>query len=1039
MKNIWRVFWDPRSSDYHENLKAAQNLSNNLGCSEFISKLLVTRGITDVEEAREFLNPSEDQVIDPFKLKDMEKGVKVLSKILEEKEKIVVFGDYDVDGVTSASILFLGLKELGFDVDAYIPSRMDEGYSLNNEAIEDLNRQGFKNIITVDCGITSVEEINYAKKLGMKVVVTDHHEQKEILPPADAVINPKRKDGNYPFKGLAGVGVAFKFLLALTKHLNSNFDPYTLIDLVAIGTIADIVPLLSENRYFVKRGLEKLKTNPTKGIAALLKQLRIVPSEIKSNIIAYKVAPKINAAGRMADAFTAFKLLTSENKEEINKNVSALIRLNSKRQTKEKEIYLFALSLMDVNPEYKKDKVIVLHGENWHLGVLGIVASKLSSQFNKPVLMVSEEGEHGKGSARSLQGISLMNIFKKSSEEEIFDEFGGHELAAGFSLSNRNIKKLRYSINNSYQKIYGETIPINEIVIDMEIEKIWPTFFDEIAQLEPYGYKNPEPIFLMKNVRIDNLKFFGNAVESFAGKMRNNKDFIMDIIGYGLAPKLKDIRYNNPNSVYADIVGNFREENSYSLKHKFLKFYLKDLKLITNESYNKNDDNLDTNNILKEELFKISKMEVIERNLHTEKIAMFLPSKLKYAAIIKKTLDSIKKDKKVIIISSSHLIMNHTYNILSSYISPNNIYYNKKSRLKSNIINKEKIIMLTVPAFFHNAKLFNFDKFEIIVDEPYYSISHNAIKNISEYKEFRKYIVYKKANISVFGTLFHTSLKEFLKRAGFKILVSNVNVSNYEIIKEKKNLMSMLKDYLTESKQKVIVLNEKKKQDILSNLLKEKFGLMNDAIKLFNHSMDFSSKIIIRENMKKHPSNILITSYSNNGLSLENQNKTPIFILLDLPKSRLELIDLFSSWNPKKGPIDIVLGYDEKFKTRLLYDYSRFYPSSNILKQTYDFIKEKNITKENELIDHFFKGDQIFGKIVIDELLDSGLLVKNSNQLDIIENFNLKSLHKTVKYKESIIDSLLIKETIHFYKNVDTKAFMDMLKNDITNIKNEEG
>ena len=1038
MKNIWRVFWDPKDSDYQENLKAAQNLSEKIGCSDFLSKLLVTRGITDVKEAQEFLNPNENQVIDPFKLKDMDKGVKVLSEILKNNEKIVVFGDYDVDGVTAASTLYLGLKQLGFDVDAYIPSRMDEGYSLNNEAIEDLNKQGFKNIITVDCGITSVEEIKYAKELGMKVVVTDHHEQKEILPPADATINPKRKDGDYPFQGLAGVGVAFKFLLALTDYLKSDFDPYTLIDLVAIGTIADIVPLLSENRYFVKRGVEKLKTNPTKGIAALLKQLRIVPSEIKSHVIAYKVAPKINAAGRMADAFTAFKLLTSENKEEIDKNVSALIRLNSKRQTKEKEIYLFALSLMDVNPEYKKDKVIVLHGENWHLGVLGIVASKLSSQFNKPVLMVSEEGEYGKGSARSLQGISLMNIFKKSSEEKIFDEFGGHELAAGFSLSNENIDKLRGSINNSYQKIYGDTIPVNEITIDMEIDKIWPSFFDEIAKLEPYGYKNPEPVFLMKNVRADNLKFFGNAVESFAGKMRNKKDFIMDIIGYGLAPKLKDIRYNNPSSVYIDIVGNFREENSYNLKHKFLKFYLKDLELINNDSFSKNSENLDTNTLLKEELYKISKMEVIERNLNSRKIAMFLPSKLKYAAILKKTLDSLNQDKKVIIISSSHMIMRHTYKILTSYISPNNIYYNKKSRLNSNTINKEKIIMLTVPAFFHNAKLFNSDKFEIIIDEPYYSIAHNSIKNVNEYKEFRKYIVYKKNNISIFGTLFHTSLKEFFKRAGFKTLVSNVNVSNYEIIKEKKNLMLVLKEYLKESKHKVIVLNEKKKQDILSNILKEKFGFINDGIKLFNHSMDFSSKLMTRENIKKNSSNVLITSYSNNGLPLENQNKNPIFILLDLPKSRLELIDLFSSWSSKKGALDIVLGYDEKFKARLLYDYSRFYPSSNILKQTYDFIKNNDVKKESELIDKFFKGDQEFAKIVIDELFDSGLLINNSNELEIIENFNLKSLHKTVRNKESIIDNWLIKETIHFYENVDTKAFMDMLKNDITNVKNKE-
>ncbi|MDO7975589.1 single-stranded-DNA-specific exonuclease RecJ [Oceanotoga teriensis] len=1035
MNNNWRVFWDPNDPDYEANIKIARGLSNDIGISEFLGKLLVSRGLKDKNEAVEFLNPSKNQVIDPFYLKDMDKAVFLLKEIKQKEEKIVVFGDYDVDGVTAAATLYMGLKDLGFNVDAYIPSRMDEGYSLNMDAISDFNKNGFKNIITVDCGITSIEEISFAKKLGMKVIVTDHHEQQENLPPADAVVNPKRKDNNYPFKGLAGVGVAFKVLLALSKEINPSFDPYNYIDLVAIGTIADIVPLLSENRYFVKRGLDKIRKNPLKGVEALLKELKIVPSEIKSHIIAYKVAPKINAAGRMADAFTAFKLLTSKNDSEIQKNVSALIKLNSKRQAKEKEIYLFALSQMDVNPEYKKDKVIVLSGDNWHLGVLGIVASKLSSQFNKPVLMISKEETFGKGSARSPQGINLMDLFKNSSKEDLFQEFGGHELAAGFSVPNDNLDLLRTKVNESYFDLYGEKKPISEVSIDMEIEKIWPTFFDEIEKLEPYGYKNPEPVFLMKNVKAENMKFFGNAVESFAGKIRNKKDLIMDIIGYGLAPNLKEARYNNPTSIYLDIVGNFRQENSYNLKHKFLKFYLKDLNLKSNEQLNKDISSLDINSILKEETYKVSKIDVIKDNISENKIAMFLPSRIKYAAMLKKIFDSINNNKKVVIIGASNIVLKHTYNIISSYISSSNMYFNKKSRINNKTILNQKIIFITVPAFFHNLKMFSSDIFEIIIDEPFYSMAHPAIKNIKEYTEFRKYIIFKKNNISSFGTLFHTSLKEYFKRAGFKVLVSNVSPSNYEIIREKKKLSEILNDYINENINKVIMLNDETKQTKLSKIISDQFNILEDSIKVFNNSMEFTYKLLVKENFKKNNSNILISSYSNNGLSMELKGKNPIFIILDVPKTRLELIDIVASWSSKKGVIKFVLAYDEKFRARLSYDFARMYPSSNVLKQTYDFIKNNPSQKENEIINKMFKGDIEFGKVVLDELTDTGLIINLSNKYEVFEDFNLKLLHNSVKNKESILDGWLIKDSIHFFEDIDSKKFMELFKTNITDFK----
>lgn len=1035
MKKEWRVFWDPSNSDFEENLKIARQLSISLGVSEFLAKLLVSRGITCPNEAKKFLNPDLSMVIDPFVLKDMDKAVEILLEIRKNKEKILVFGDYDVDGVTSSAVIYLGLTELGFDVEAYIPSRMDEGYSLNMDAISDFEKKGYKNIITVDCGTSSIQEIEFAKSRGMKIIVTDHHETQEVLPIADAIVNPKRKDSDYPFKGLAGVGVAFKVLLALSSSIETKFDPYQYIDLVAIGTIADIVPILSENRYFVKKGLEKLRTKPLKGIEGLLKELKIMKSEIKSHIIAYKVAPKINAAGRMADAETAFKLLISKDNSEINKYVNALIKLNSKRQAKEKEIYLYALSLMDVNHGYHEDKVLVLSGENWHLGVLGIVASKLSSQFNKPVLMISKETPFGKGSARSPQGINLINIFKSTDDKEIFNEFGGHELAAGFSVDFDKIEDLRKQVNNSYNKIYGDSKPISEISIDMEIEKIWANFFEDLEQLEPFGYKNPEPLFLMNNSKVETLKFFGNAVESFAGKTRNKNDLILDIIGYGLATNLNDLRFNNPQTLNLNIVGNIRLENTYNMRHQFLKYYLRDVELIEGFEFREEFNNYESNPILKEELAKVSKIEVIENHINEDKIAMFLPAKIKNASLIKKITHSLENKKKVIIVSSSNLTLTHTYNVVSSYLPDKLLYYNNKSRINNKTVIKENVIFITVPAFFHNLKLFNSEKFQIIVDEPYYSMVHPSSKNIIEFSEFKKYIIYKKRNIFILGTLFHASLKEYFKRAGFKVLVSNISNINYEVVRENKRLSEVINDYLKDNTTKIILINEKRKQEMLSKILLNETKNTKDNIKKYHNSYEFSKKILIRESFKNKISNLFISSYCNNGIGMEIKSQKPTFILLDVPKSRLELLDLVASWYSKKGKTKFVLAYDDKFKTRLSYEFSRIYPSTNILKQTYDALKENEETKEKDFISDFFQGDTEFAKTVLDELIDSGLIINQANYLKIIENFDLKLLHRSVKSKEGIVDKWITKEIIEFFEKLEIKDFMEFFKTDLSETK----
>ncbi|KUK80329.1 MAG: Single-stranded-DNA-specific exonuclease RecJ, partial [Mesotoga prima] len=362
--------------------EAVNRLVEFMGIDVFLARLLVTRGIDDEVEAMRFLNPDKTILHDPFILEGMQLAVRTIIETRERNESIVVFGDYDVDGVTSTALLYLAMKRMGFNVSYYIPLRLEEGYGLSKGAIKDLREQGHKLLITVDCGVTSFEEIKYAKEIGFNVVVTDHHEVKDILPPADAIVNPKRPDDNYPFKGLAGVGVAFKLLVALNETLHCPIDPEEYLDIVALGTIADIVPLRDENRYIVRQGTAKIQSSPLLGLKALLSYLRIPSENLTAQDIAFKIAPKLNAAGRMDSAIVALELLISEDMDSAMNTASRLLKHNQNRQTIEAKIFDQTERDIDSTSSFKDDYALVVDGDNWHLGVLGIVASRLVSIHN---------------------------------------------------------------------------------------------------------------------------------------------------------------------------------------------------------------------------------------------------------------------------------------------------------------------------------------------------------------------------------------------------------------------------------------------------------------------------------------------------------------------------------------------------------------------------------------------------------------------------------------------------------------------------------
>ncbi|HEY8362836.1 MAG TPA: single-stranded-DNA-specific exonuclease RecJ [Tissierellaceae bacterium] len=397
---------------------------------------------------------------------------------------------------------------MGGNVDFYIPSRLDEGYGLNIEALEKIARSGTTLIITVDNGISSEEEVRYARKLGLDIIITDHHEPHEVVPEAVAVINPKQKDCPYPFKELAGVGVALKFVQALTNCSRDVTIKY--LDLAALGTIADMVPLVDENRIIAKQGIRALKTTDKQGLLALLMQAHLDPEVLDEEKISYILAPRLNAAGRISDAALAVQLLLTDNDSEAKELAKKLEILNRERQTIETKIYNEVKEYIEKNMKTFNDRVIVASSADWHPGVIGIVASKLAQSYCMPCILIAEEGEEGRGSARSIPGFNIFNALSELSY--MLDKFGGHEQAAGFTIRVKEIENFRSKINELARKISRDEWDL-KLKIDMELSsnEITPELAEQLKLLEPFGFGNPKPIFVCKNLSVENVKAVGEG------------------------------------------------------------------------------------------------------------------------------------------------------------------------------------------------------------------------------------------------------------------------------------------------------------------------------------------------------------------------------------------------------------------------------------------------------------------------------------------------------------------------------------------------
>lgn len=534
VKKLWKV-----SSEISEN---ARQLSGQLGVSPLIAQLLINRGITDVLQAERFLAPALNQLYDPYLLPDMKKAVSRIQQAIANEETVLIYGDYDVDGITSTSLMIRVLnKYFPGRLLYYIPKRLEEGYGLHLTSLDKAIAKGVSLIITVDCGISAREEAAFLKEKGIDLIITDHHEPQGVLPDAYAIIDPKIEDSGYPFTQLAGVGVAFKVLQGLSTVLPEiRTDLFANLDLVAFGTVADIVPLLEENRVLVKYGLEQLNHTNNIGLRALIEVAGLRGREINSGHIGYILAPRINAAGRMGNSSIGVKLFLSKEPLQAVEYARSLEKENLNRQEIETAVLEEAQAQIEANPAWNSEHALVLAGEGWHLGVIGIVASKLVDLYHKPVILIGMDGDEGRGSGRSIGGFNLFNAIENCSEYLV--RFGGHEFAAGLSV--------KREVFPSFQRAFLELAktrltpadlqPVLKIESMIDLSHATLDLVRELTRLAPCGPSNPTPVLGCKAISLVDYRSVGENGRHLKVKVSDSR-IVREGIGFNLGAVYEEL------------------------------------------------------------------------------------------------------------------------------------------------------------------------------------------------------------------------------------------------------------------------------------------------------------------------------------------------------------------------------------------------------------------------------------------------------------------------------------------------------------------
>lgn len=589
-------------------------LIEQYGLPTLTAVLLSMRDITEKEKIEKFFS-RETELSDPFLMKDMDKAVERIKSAVTAGEKICIYGDYDCDGITATTILYSYLESVFANVMYYIPDRNAEGYGMNTGAVEKLKNEGVQLIVTVDNGISAINEIDYANSLGIDVVVTDHHKTQDILPKAVAVVNPHRADDTSPYEDLCGAGIALKLAMAMEGEQFSIMENYG--EIAAIGTVADLVPLTGENRTIVKAGLENIGNTERVGLSSLIEIAGI--DTVNAGNIGFRIAPRINAAGRLGTTYDALKVFMTEDYDEAQQKAKILNQLNAQRQSIELDIFNEICDYIKINPEYSYDRVIVVSSENWNAGVIGIVSSRVTELFGKPSIVISESGEICKGSGRSVLGFSIVDAVFACSE--YLEKYGGHPMAMGFSIKKENIEPFRKAINAYANKI--DKMPLSTVKIDCKLnpEKIFPEMVHEIQEFEPFGYGNSKPVFALCEMRLDKIIPLKEGKHLKLAVSRNNAR--LNIMKFSTT--VDEFPYSEGDIL--DFAVSL-ETNVYQGREN-ISFNVKDIKLsgVSNERI----------------MYSLQEYDKYKSGVLSDKILKILPTRENFAVVYKYILSTKKK------------------------------------------------------------------------------------------------------------------------------------------------------------------------------------------------------------------------------------------------------------------------------------------------------------------------------------------------------------------------------------------------------------
>lgn len=556
------------------------DLAHELSINPILAKLLVQRGIKTFDEARTFFRPNLNDLHNPFLMKDMDLAVKRLTKAMQNNEKILIYGDYDVDGTTSVSLVYRFLIELYSNLDFYIPDRYTEGYGISMKGIEFAHENNFTLVIALDCGIKAVEKVKYAKTLGVDFIICDHHNPDAVIPPAEAVLDPKRLDCEYPFKELSGCGVGFKFMQAFAIENDIHFkELIPLLDLVALSIASDIVPIMGENRILAYYGLKQLNTEPSTGVKAILEVCELTNKEISISDIVFKIGPRINASGRMKHAKEAVKLLISKDYSDAIQLSTQINTQNEARKDLDKNITNQASLFIKENKEFETRKSIVVFDPKWHKGVIGIVASRLTEEYYKPTVVLTESNGFASGSARSVPGFDLYKAIESC--KHLLENFGGHMYAAGLTMKVENVEAFSKLFEEAVASNIEEQYTYPQIDIDaiIEFRDITPKFFRILKQFAPFGPGNMKPYFVSKNVYdFGNSKLVGRGQEHLKLELTDNSsENVMSGIAFNMHRFNDHLKALNPLDICYTI-----EENNYN-NQKSIQLMIRDIKKVEKE------------------------------------------------------------------------------------------------------------------------------------------------------------------------------------------------------------------------------------------------------------------------------------------------------------------------------------------------------------------------------------------------------------------------------------------------------------------------